>query len=239
MLLKKNTQNSLVKRLQAKLVELGYTVGPVDGFFGPKTEDAVLKYQRDKGLSIDGIVGDETWTSLFGEAIPRLRDELVEPPYYSQCFDVFGDFRIEGWKPQNLARCDLSTFRSELERVYFGWLTPEDRAFVHSNWFGFVCHRLVVPKFQDAFKNVVDGGLEEQLKTFDGCYAVRYIRGGDIWSTHSWAIAIDLNARWNRFGQDNFEMTPEFAQCFKDAGFIWGGEWQKPDAMHFQYCTTR
>ncbi len=239
MLLKKGSQSSLVKTLQEKLVELEYVLGPVDGIFGPRTEDAVLKYQRDNGLSVDGVVGDETWKSLFDQPIPRLRDELAEPPSHGQCFDIFGDFRVAGWEHQNLARCDLATFRSELEHVYFGWLTPDDKAFVHSNWFGFVCHRLVVPKFQAAFKNVVDRGLEDQVKTFDGCYNVRNIRGGDTWSTHSWAIAIDLNGPWNRFGQSNFEMTSELAQCYKDVGCIWGGEWSKPDAMHFQYCTTR
>jgi hypothetical protein len=29
-------------------------------------------------------------------------------------------------------------------------------------------------------------------------------------------------------------MSPELVACFKDAGFDWGGEWSKPDGMHFQ-----
>lgn len=39
---------------------------PADGQFGKGTEDAVKAFQRSKGLAVDGIVGDKTWTALFG-----------------------------------------------------------------------------------------------------------------------------------------------------------------------------
>ncbi len=239
MFLTRGSQGSLVKVLQEKLSQLGYSVGAVDGVFGPMTESAVLKFQQEKGLDADGVVGNQTWGALFGESIPDLIPTLNEPPLEQFCFDVFGDFRVAGWQEQNLARCDLSLYGNALQHIYFGWLTPADKAFVHSNWFGFLCHRLVVPKFRIAFENVVKRGLSGQLKTFDGCFDSRLKRGGNSWSAHSWGIAIDINAKWNAFGQSHYEMTRELAQCFKDAGFIWGGDWSYPDAMHFQYCQTR
>ena len=52
-----------VKELQARLRQAGYEV-EVDGEFGPKTEDAVRKFQRESGLDGDGVVGPETWESL-------------------------------------------------------------------------------------------------------------------------------------------------------------------------------
>ena len=239
MFLTRGSQGSLVKTLQEKLNQLGYNVGSVDGVFGPRTEIAVRKFQADKGLDMDGVVGNQTWQALFGTSVPDLIPVLNEPPPEHLCFDVFGDFRMAGWEEQNLARCDLSAQKEAFKDVFFGWLSPADKAFVHSNWFGFICHRLVVPKFQMAFQNLVMRGLAGQLKTFDGCYQARNKRGGDSWSTHSWGIAIDLNATWNAFGHKNFKMTKEFAQCFKDVGFVWGGDWSYPDAMHFQYCTVR
>ena len=36
----------------------------VDGQFGPKTMRAVLDFQHKKGLSVDGIVGPQTWHAL-------------------------------------------------------------------------------------------------------------------------------------------------------------------------------
>jgi len=58
-----------VKRVQAKLGDLGYDVGPVDGKFGPMTEAAVKAYQADHTDvvgPVDGIVGPRTWGALFG-----------------------------------------------------------------------------------------------------------------------------------------------------------------------------
>ena len=35
--------------------------GPVDGDFGPQTQGAVQAYQGQRGVTVDGIVGDQTW----------------------------------------------------------------------------------------------------------------------------------------------------------------------------------
>jgi peptidoglycan hydrolase-like protein with peptidoglycan-binding domain len=40
------------------------TLGKVDGIFGPKTEAAVKAFQKNQGLSPDGIVGEITWAKL-------------------------------------------------------------------------------------------------------------------------------------------------------------------------------
>ena len=39
----------------------------VDGIFGKKTEDAVKKFQKSRGLKADGIVGSQTWNELIYE----------------------------------------------------------------------------------------------------------------------------------------------------------------------------
>ena len=48
-----------VTRLQNALISLGYSVGSAgaDGIFGGNTDAALRAYQRDKGLSVDGIAG--------------------------------------------------------------------------------------------------------------------------------------------------------------------------------------
>lgn len=52
-----------VKILQKALNSVGYSLD-VDGKFGAKTQSAVKSYQQKNGLSVDGIVGVNTWNSL-------------------------------------------------------------------------------------------------------------------------------------------------------------------------------
>jgi hypothetical protein len=52
-----------VEWLQDALVLRGYSLD-VDGYFGYGTEAAVRQFQRDRGLLVDGIAGDEVWGAI-------------------------------------------------------------------------------------------------------------------------------------------------------------------------------
>ena len=52
-----------VKALQNALNAAGYSLD-VDGIFGSKTQAAVKQYQKSQGLTVDGIVGKNTWGAL-------------------------------------------------------------------------------------------------------------------------------------------------------------------------------
>jgi N-acetylmuramoyl-L-alanine amidase len=54
-----------VASLQARLQDLGFYTGLVDGYFGLQTHNALNSYQREYGLSADGICGPETLRSLY------------------------------------------------------------------------------------------------------------------------------------------------------------------------------
>lgn len=95
------------------------------------------------------------------------------------------------------------------------------------------CNNDLRAPLEKAFRNLVARGLTAQLKTWDGCYQVRNKRGLGSLSLHSWAIAIDVNAAWNRLGQKP-TVSAAFVKCFTDAGFDWGGNWSRQDGMHFQ-----
>lgn len=62
-LMKKGMRGESVKWLQYELNGLGYTLA-VDGVYGPRTFEAVKKYQMAKGLVSDGIMGKMTLGSL-------------------------------------------------------------------------------------------------------------------------------------------------------------------------------
>lgn len=62
--LKKTSEGNTVKTLQALLNSKNNAKLTVDGKFGPLTDTAVRKYQSLKSLSVDGVVGEMTWTAL-------------------------------------------------------------------------------------------------------------------------------------------------------------------------------
>ncbi|NMA69523.1 MAG: spore cortex-lytic enzyme [Desulfitobacterium sp.] len=53
-----------VAELQRKLNSLGFVAGKADGIFGSKTKAAVTRYQRERGLRVDGIAGPQTIKDL-------------------------------------------------------------------------------------------------------------------------------------------------------------------------------
>lgn len=59
-----------VREIQSLLTQRGYSPGPVDGIFGPLTKTAVMRFQSDRGITIDGIVGPTTWAMLHGNLTP-------------------------------------------------------------------------------------------------------------------------------------------------------------------------
>ena len=59
-------QGDNVKKIQEALNKTGKYNLTIDGIWGNKTDAAVRDYQKSNGLTVDGIVGKNTWSSLFG-----------------------------------------------------------------------------------------------------------------------------------------------------------------------------
>ena len=53
-----------VKTLQRALARANHAPGPIDGDYGPKTEQAVSALQRSAGISVDGRYGPQTKKAL-------------------------------------------------------------------------------------------------------------------------------------------------------------------------------
>ena len=64
MQIKQGSLSNYVLIAQDDLNTLGYRTGGLDGIFGSQTRNAVMSYQRSRGLSVDGIVECNTWRSL-------------------------------------------------------------------------------------------------------------------------------------------------------------------------------
>ncbi len=58
------SRGDAVKKLQTWLNKLGYNTGTPDGKFGAMTKVAVMAFQTDNNLLVDGVVGTQTWATL-------------------------------------------------------------------------------------------------------------------------------------------------------------------------------
>ena len=63
-IIKQGSRSNYVCIAQDDLNTLGYRTGGLDGVFGTQTDTAVRNYQKAKGLTVDGIIGCNTWRAL-------------------------------------------------------------------------------------------------------------------------------------------------------------------------------
>ncbi len=68
--LKPGDTGTQVKKLQRALKALGYSVGTIDGQYGPTTKEAVASFQHDAKLTADGVFGPKTLNALIRKAGP-------------------------------------------------------------------------------------------------------------------------------------------------------------------------
>jgi peptidoglycan hydrolase-like protein with peptidoglycan-binding domain len=69
--IRKGSKGAAVELAQTNLKARGYDPGAVDGLFGAKTHTAVRRYQTDRDLTVDGVVGARTWARLDPPTVKR------------------------------------------------------------------------------------------------------------------------------------------------------------------------
>jgi peptidoglycan hydrolase-like protein with peptidoglycan-binding domain len=62
-----NVEGMTIYELQERLAKLGYKPGVVDGISGPRTVDALKKYQADNKLPVTGVPDTDTIRKLRSE----------------------------------------------------------------------------------------------------------------------------------------------------------------------------
>lgn len=53
-----------IRLLQASLNILGYNCGTADGIYGNNTKNAITSFQKNNGITVDGIAGEYTWGNI-------------------------------------------------------------------------------------------------------------------------------------------------------------------------------
>ena len=152
-------------------------------------------------------------------------DLLLERPHgLEEIVRIFGEIEfdeagggsvaiINDWERENIIRSNLPVIGYQL------------------------IHKKMEPVFRGVLQNVKDKGLDKEIVQF-GVWSPRHKMHNPkrSLSTHSWAIACDINWATNPVGRVG-DLNPGIVDSFERFGFEWGGRWRYRDDMHFQYCT--
>ena len=125
MLLTIGSSGKDVRLAQQKLTELGHYTIKIDGIFGPGTRDAVISFQEDNGLSVDGKIGNVTWDHLFDTSINTPAPEQNDSKYKG----FYDSIRTSLYKKLSKAQVEsidkiLAIFEANT------WLTIPERAYI-------------------------------------------------------------------------------------------------------------
>lgn len=237
-----------VVELQRLLTAAGLPVAD-DGFFGPLTRAAVIRFQAHDGLQQDGLAGPNTLGRLRarGEASPGsgpvypaavaralgFRAPLAE----AEVDRVFG--RLP-WSPipgDDSAIDVPSAWRSEHLTVV---TIPELVGILGAPTSGKVqIARAVADQLCALWAAWKAKGKLPLVKSYAGSVAFRRVRGGVLPSRHARGLAFDINVAWNPMGTPGAPRGAAGSVCdlLEDLpahGFTSGGLYTRPDWMHVE-----
>jgi len=73
-IVRQGSRGRFVEELQELLMSARYFPGKADGIFGNRTRDALMSFQADNELKIDGIAGSQTWAALMNAKSAPMRE---------------------------------------------------------------------------------------------------------------------------------------------------------------------
>jgi hypothetical protein len=148
-------------------------------------------------------------------------------PLQSECPAFYGDPDSAGWEAANLVE------------VTCPWPLHIDGQTVHA----ISIHKKCAESLREVLEAIWEACGKDLSKIsalkydiYDGSFNNRSMRGSTQKSMHAYGCAIDFDAADNPFHSDTHSFTADsiIVQTFEAAGWVWGGRWMSPDAMHLQ-----
>ncbi len=148
-------------------------------------------------------------------------------PLQSECAAFYGDPDSAGWEKANLVE------------VPCPWPLLIEGKTIHVISIHSKCAdslREVLAAIWEACERDLSKISALHYDQYDGSFVNRPMRGSTTKSMHAYGCAIDFDAADNPFHSETHLFTPDsiIVQKFEAAGWIWGGRWMSPDAMHMQ-----
>ncbi len=234
---------------------------PADGVFGKLTREATERFQGNRGLVRDGVVGPATrraaspWTfSSEKETAPAPSTATgpsngfyppaptfkpLGPEGRARLFGAF-DYRPAPTadNPERIevlgdwaARNLVVVDIPELRGIPAGERPSSGRV---------LFHRLGAAPLRALFREWGRANLVSRLLTYDGSYVARFVRRSrSVLSPHAHGTAVDFNAPDNPLGapparSGSRGSVVELVEIANEHGFYWGGHFSRRDGMHFE-----
>jgi hypothetical protein len=147
----------------------------------------------------------------------------------------YGSYDAKGrWANENRWITDYHIPKDILNDPNYNWRWAKDLG--GSPVTHFYVNRDIVPALTNALKNLQQAGHLGDLRTFDGAFVARNMRGSSQISAHAYGLALDINADTMPRGSRALQPL-HLRTSFMRAGFVDGGTWAPPwairDPMHF------
>lgn len=244
-----------VRAVQYFLIGRKLYAGTADGDFGPKTKVAVVAYQKAKGLSADGVIGNISLAAMLADGLVLMPTPDTAPagafpigfplkPSYgpmttAQSNAAFGSYSfVSAPEPGN----------PEAIRITDGWddenitiiIVPQLVTLGLSKTGRVSCHRKAAPQVLALWQAWEDAGLLKLITSWEGMYVPRFIRGSrSTLSNHAKGSAFDINYEHNELGRTPAAVgspnsVRELVPLAVVFGFYWGGWFSRGDGMHFE-----
>lgn len=205
--------------LQNKLLSLGFDIGTADGFVGPMTGNALSTAILSKKIS------------LVDETLKAFKFDCRETPNRITLESVYG---VVKYKEGSKGRITI--------------LNPEawQKHFCQIEVCGIEVslHKKIACQVLGAFAEIE---IVNQTLPVDQQWHPSVIQAycprHNMWdakrplSTHTWAIAIDIDPKQNAVSDTKLGNIPEWViEILESWGATWGGRWRQfKDPMHFQW----
>ncbi len=218
----------------------------------PLNVQKLIKVYPNQVIGFKGnkIIFNDNSILIYDDFKTKTIKELTENP------DIEDQFFYE-YKYGNIN--DAGRIRNEdfFKKIYGNSKSIIEKKLVEIVW----CPKLVNQKIKITSLNGIDKivkKLSEELDNYPeyknylqniaGTFNWRKIAGTDRLSMHSFGMTIDINTKYSNYWQWDCKCKNEdsklnyknkipkkIVEIFEKYGFIWGGNWQHYDTMHFEY----
>ncbi|ARN19946.1 M15 family metallopeptidase [Piscinibacter gummiphilus] len=178
-------------------------------------------------------------------ATPVRSDGTIAPLKEQEIRDIYGDIATVPGASTGFVKVVADGKPGGPQRVLEPLVVPASMA---ARFQGLRVHHLARPHLENVLNDIDQAGLSAQILTCDGAVVERHIGRDPVkrLSSHTWGIAIDINAAQNGQGstpapKGTHGSVVDLVPFFTKHGFAWGGHFRNggSDGMHFELALRK